>query len=302
MNVNTISPTTKAALLSLATIAACTEVYVEPITDRQVDRDSGGDGGAQATDDGGGNTPDSTSTSTGDGGDGGGTQARGTVYAVTFDRDLYAFEPATLVFNKIGALDCPEPRGDGLYPTGLAFDRSGTGWLLFDDGNLYNIDVTSAHCSMAPSAVGAALAKPSYGLAFVPDGQGSVGETLYVSTSNGIDAIDLSSSERRTIGTFGTGPSWLSALAGTSDGRLYGLLLPGQGPWVLSEIDTSSARILSSAPLPDAIEKGYAVASWGGDLWTFGWDGVDRYQPSIHTTTNVLPKPSFLVMAAAARP
>jgi DNA-binding beta-propeller fold protein YncE len=79
----------------------------------------------------------------------------------------------------------------------------------------------------------------------------------------------------------------------------------GPGP-TLVELDPSTAKVLSSTPVPGGAPKGYAVAPSGGALWVFTYptpsgSSIFRYDLSTQVISPVnVPGTPPLVMSAAA--
>jgi hypothetical protein len=203
------------------------------------------------------------------------------IYVVSEQNDLYQFAPATLTFTHIGTLDCPIDMSDPLStptPFSMAVDRSGTAWIVYDDGNVYNASTTNAHCTATgykPNQGG----YETFGMAFVSDTVGSSAETLYVSPDDGsgnglgIASIDVSTKVLTYIGNFDQTLGSMD-LTGRGDARFFGfangeLATPSQ-PTKVAEIDKSSGHILGVVTVPGiTVGDAWAFAQWGGDFWLF---------------------------------
>jgi len=241
-----------------------------------------GDGGSGAGFEGGGNAGGASSD--------GCSEAAKLVYVIGEGNTLYSFQPQELAIEEIGIVSCPQ-NGAGATPFSMAVDRSGTAWVLFNDGHIYHVDVTTAACTTTPYQPGQ-QGLTTFGMGFVADEPGSTKETLYVADyfGEGIAKIDTATYTLSPIIPFNALFS-AAELTGTGDARLFGFFQ--QSPIVIAEVDKSTGHILSQAPQPSVnIGSGWAFAFWGGDFWLFtsptGLSQVDRYQPSTGTTSTVL--------------
>jgi len=274
-------------------------------------------GGAGA----GGQTTSSASTATGQGGEdvitgsggGGGslpmdncTDAAKLIYVVGNGNELVSFHPPTLAFNTIGKLACPVQGGPATgipTPFSMAVDRTGSAWVLYDDGNLFRVDVTDASCKGTAYVPEQLSAYKQFGMGFVSDQVGSNEETLYLSSfaGEGIATLDLDTLKVTKVGYYDALDA-PAELTGTGDARLYGFFL--DDPVVVAELDKGSSHIVSQAPQAGMeIGVAWAFAFWGGDFYLFtspngGTSRVDKYSPSTGQTTLVLDDVGFEVVGA----
>jgi len=193
----------------------------------------------------------------------------------------------------------------------MAVDRNGTAWVVFLDGHLFKVKTSDASCT-ATSYVPGQSGFTTFGMGFASNFKGSADETLFVSSSSAsamnpatpqrLAKIDLTTLALSVVGTYDK-TNARAELTGTGDGTLFGAF---EGtPYVVSEIDKSSASILSMAP-QTAISyppngSNFAFAFWGGDFWLFVGPGsntdVFHYQPSTGMTTKISTE-SFEVVGA----
>ncbi len=191
----------------------------------------------------------SSSSSAASTGAGGGATGASCAFVYVLDTGfiLYAFDPKALTFTTIGTLDCPGVGEAGL--PGMAIDDDHVLWAAGAKDELYQIDPQNAHCTPTSFPPPAALTD-QVGIGFVAD-------TLYLSTEPSLYRVDQPSWQITDVGDFqpnpapgeGQGPS----LAGTSDGRLFGLWL---GPPTLGEIDPTSSAVLWSLPVVTSSGQG----------------------------------------------
>lgn len=235
---------------------------------------AGFQGGAPGT---GGGSPDDCS------------EASKLVYIIGAGNQLYSFAPQTLTVSPVGVVACPSA---GATPFSMAVDRAGTAWVVFSDGHLFAVDVTTAACTATSYAVGQ-QGLTTFGMGFVATSAGSDQEELFVADyfGSGIAPLDTSS---LTLGPVRDFDQLFAAaeLTGTGDARLYGFFQTS--PIIIGEIDKATGAVLSQAPQPTIdIGSGWAFAFWGGDFWLFtnptgAGSQIDQYRPSTGTTTTVL--------------
>jgi len=243
---------------------------------------SSGTGGAVSFLDGG--------TGTGGASGDGCSEAAKLVYVVGEGNELYSFYPPTLELHEIGIIDCPS---GGATPFSMAVDRSGTAWVLFSDGNIYHVDVTTAACTATSFVPDQVPDFDRFGMGFVADAPGSAAETLYIGSysGTGIAKIDTQTLEVIPVGSYDT-ISGAAEITGTGDARLFGFFTGA--PVTIAEIDKTDAHVLSKAPQPSvSIGSGWAFAFWGGDFWLFtaplGSSQITQYKPATSTTNVVVP-------------
>lgn len=244
-------------------------------SDDDDDADGGGfQGGAPGT---GGGAPDDCS------------EASKLVYIIGAGNQLYSFAPQTLTVSPVGQVSCPS---GGATPFSMAVDRAGTAWVIFSDGQLFAVDVTTAACTATAYAPGQ-QGLSTFGMGFVATTPGSEQEELYVADyfGSGIAPLDTAS---LTLGPVREYDQLYTAaeLTGTGDARLFGFF---QGtPIIIGEIDKNTGAVLSQAPQPTInIGSGWAFAFWGGDFWLFtnpsgAGSQIDQYRPATGMTTTVV--------------
>lgn len=230
-----------------------------------------GDGGSSGTI--GGNQPKT------DGGSNqaGCSEAAKLVYVVSDSNELFSFAPDKTAFTKIGQLDCPS---GGATPNSMAVDRSGTAWVNFSDGALFEVSTADASCKATSYQKGQG-GITRFGMAFATDSATSEEETLYVVGIEGVNGgrglakIDLKSMALTMLGDFsGSLEGQGAELTGTGDGRLFGFFTT-QPNATLAQIDkgtgaTSSATSLQGVNTGNA----WAFSFWGGDFWFYTSSGI----------------------------
>ena len=258
----------------------------------------GGSGTGTGTTGAGGAEPMIDAGGTGGGGPGGGCSVAATrVYLLAKGQELHSFDPATLALSKVGALACP---GSGAAtPFSMSVDRSGKAWVLYNDGQLFNVDTETAACQKTAFVSGQG-GFTKFGMGFVSDAVGGDAESLYVANADGIAKLDTTTLSIAPIGAFGFAA--MAELTGTADARLFGFFY-GFPPYI-AQIDNATSKPLAEAPL-DTIDAGtgFAFAFWGGDFWIFTATSdsdsqIHRYAPATQATTQVKASVGFKVVGA----
>jgi hypothetical protein len=213
------------------------------------------------------------------------------VYVIDSAGVLRRFDPPTLAFTRIGPLEC-----DG-SPYSMAVDRTAVAWVLFTNGRIARVDTRTGKCKPTSFTSPQNGFSAPFGMGFSTNGDADAGagESLFVS-AKGLATIDTQSLEIRPIGVYDT-LRGKAELTGTGDGRLFGAFegTSAQDPYVIAELDKTTARPLSQVPQPAITTNptggSLAFAFWGGDFFVFEGPGrfsdVFRYRPSDGTTTKV---------------
>jgi hypothetical protein len=220
------------------------------------------------------------------------------VYVIDVTGTLYRFDPPALTFTTVGTLACPSISS----PYSMAVDRNGQAWVVFQDGNLFQVDTKTAGCkatSYSPGQHGFL----TFGMGFSTDAPGGTAETLYVSDSGqqpdgtyqptkGLAKLDTATLALTPIAAYDAITA-RAEMTGTGDARLFGAF--EGSPYVVAQIQKTDAKILSQAPqstinyAPDM--SNFAFAFWGGDFWLFVGPGTSTdvfdYSPSAGTTKKV---------------
>jgi hypothetical protein len=211
---------------------------------------------------------------------------------------LYKFLPKTKSLTMVGPVVC----GTTANPFAMSVDRSLTAWVLFDSGQIYKVDTSTAKCSQTGFLPGQ-QGFTTFGMGFVADQQNSATETLFITqadaspSDNQLGSIDTTQSPPvlSLVGTYSGGGGLVGAAdaTGTGDGRLFGFFRTT--PTQIAQIDKATAKILGVAQLPGVtIGYAWAFAFWGGTFWLFTWDGVSasgsklqQYDPTTQMVSTV---------------
>ncbi len=194
------------------------------------------------------------------------------IYVVDSSSNTFArFDPATLTFTTIGTLSCPS--GFGVTPFSMAVDQNAVAWVLYDSGNLFQVDTSTASCQ-ATTFVPDQSDEQLFGMSFVF--QPTTGlDTLYIAgdpRNNG--STDLATVSFPSLAVSTIAPVDLAGgeLAGTGDGELWDFVPQGSGNGpVLAQLDPATAAVLTSLPLTNISSdfQSFAMKFWGGSFWIF---------------------------------
>jgi hypothetical protein len=197
------------------------------------------------------------------------------VYVVDSNGTFSSFNPREAgsgrAFTDKGPLRCPAM--GGAQPFSMSVDRDAKAWVVYDDGELFRVDVNSLACTRI------AVMSPSnakvYGMGFVTDIAGGSSDTLYIA-GNPVGS-SFTNSQFGTLATTAPFSVTLRAplvgspeLTGTGDAHLWAFF-PNVSPPVVSELDKRNGTTLRSfqAPMLMGTPAAWAFAFWGGDFWIF---------------------------------
>lgn len=235
------------------------------------------------------------------------------VYVVTSRNELYAFYPPDLGFRLVGTLACPA--GDAT-PFSMAVDRRGVAYVLFTDGNLFQVSTQTAACIATPFRPGQS-GFTTFGMGFAADSLAPGLERLFVADSSGgfgiptgsrLGSIDTAGFALSLIGPFvPTLPR--AELTGTADGRLFAYWPNGTAAvprGSIAEVDARTGAVRARTDVPvGTSQDAFAFAFYGGDFWMFNSaDGtsseVSRYRLADGATTTPVTFPETIVGAGVS--
>ncbi|MFO0678137.1 MAG: hypothetical protein U0169_16500 [Polyangiaceae bacterium] len=235
------------------------------------------------------------------------TDATRLVYLIAKDGTLLSFAPATLAFKTVGTLRCGVDAAS--LPFSMSVDRGGAAWILYDSGQLATASLADASCTLTPFARDQSGFR-TFGMGFSSDAREGSDETLFVVDylGKGLARIDRKSLALAEIAPFAGDLSGKAAeLAGTGDGRLFGLfrLAPSAR---LVELDKRTGHAISDEPLAGVLAgSDFAFSFWGGDFYFFTVDvkanpgatsRLTRYRPSDKSVTVLSEQIGFIVVGA----
>lgn len=220
------------------------------------------------------------------------------IYVIDRNATLLFFDPAKLTFTTIATVACPDP-GFG-QPFSMALDRTGTAWVVYDDGNLFRVDTDTGACE-ATSFVPGQHGFTTFGAGFASDSAGSKSETYFIdSDDDRLARIDVPTLTVHPIATLPAGQS--AELTGTGDGELWGFFrqaMPHMG-----RIDKQTGAIGPDFALPqlgDISQDAFAFGFFGGSFYAFlGASSTDvvRIDAATGTPERVLSNTGLLVVGA----
>jgi hypothetical protein len=240
--------------------------------------DTGGDAGFDATGDVGfdaspdvvvfedsfvppidGTTPDSSIMC----GDGGGVT---TAYLWAQSGLLYTFDPPTLTATPLGMVQCPSTSS----PWTLSVSRAGFAYMIYEDWNIYQVDLSTLACSTTPYVPGQLGFTGQEAIAV---SRGSATERLFVygmdvNQTPTLAVTDLTSFVLAPVGTVTPNPlAFPLDMQGDAFGRLFALSISGQ----LLDIASGSAALLGEDQTGFSdVGGGWAIMTWNDQLYFFG--------------------------------
>jgi hypothetical protein len=230
------------------------------------------------------------------------------VYAITSDDKLYSFYPPTAAFGFIGNVRCPGAIGGGVFS--MAVNRRGIAYVLYVSGDLFEVDTGTAACKKLPYVQGQS-GFTFFGMGFAANGDGGVGETLYIEgdpyypgeVAAGLASVDTTTWTVTPIGS-ATPPLAGGELTGTGGGDLYVFFYyptDTSGSRV-GHLDKGTGELLSSTFLsaPTIPGNSFAFAYWGGDFYLFTDGTVTEFTPSTGATSVVATMSDMIVGAGVS--
>jgi hypothetical protein len=246
------------------------------------------------------------------------------IYVITEQNILYSFYPPTLAFEQIGTIACPTvgtTTNGPPEPFSMAVDNRGVAYVVFDDGELFQVSTANASC-VATTFTQDQDGFCDFGMGYSGD-MTDAGETLYVAADPaldnncpgaGVDQATLASVDPNLrvhpIGPF-TGASVVGAeLTGTGAGQLfafYSHVANTDPDSYIGQIDKTTGAVTAESVLTGVSQgDGWAFAFWGGDFYAFvsatgsGFSDVWRYRPSDQSVMHLLTMQNVIVGAGVS--
>jgi hypothetical protein len=208
--------------------------------------------------------------------DGGGVT---TAYLWAASGLLYTFDPPTLTATPLGMVNCPSNNS----PWTLSVSRAGFGYMIYEDWNIYQVDLSTLNCSTTPYV--------PFQLGFTGEeaiavSRGTATERLFV---YGVDSnqtptlavTDLTSFVLSPVGAITPNPmAFPLDMQGDAFGRLFALSESGQ----LLDIASGSGSLLGEDQTAfDDADGGWAIMTWNDELFFFGGSQGTIYQYDLTT-------------------
>lgn len=205
------------------------------------------------------------------------SEAAKLVYVVESNKTVSSFNPQWVgkanPFTTIGQINCPAS-GNG-QPFSMSVDRNAQGWVIYDNGELFTVDLTQASLPCTKTSFSPQQGVARFGMGFVADNPQGSNDTLFISGS-GLKS-DLTSTTFATLAT--TAPYAITTLAtlngapeltGTGDAKLWAFF-PNVTPPQVVQLNKTNGSALTTFDAPSLQGKptAWAFAFWGGDFWIF---------------------------------
>lgn len=188
-------------------------------------------------------------------------------------KQLSAFDPETSKFDDLGILRCPSSGS----PFSMAVARDNTAWVLFNNGDIFHVDLDTLRCDPTGFLRGQ-QGFTTFGMGFVSDTPGGDAETLYIASGpdgtgarGQLGTINLDTMKVRPLGTLPMMDS--PELTGTGQAELWGFT-PNIAVPLVAQIDKRNAAYSNAFRLPALMSsnqspRAWAFAYWGGSFFIF---------------------------------
>jgi hypothetical protein len=198
-----------------------------------------------------------------------------TAYLLAYDGTLFAFDPGSLETRSLGVVSCVA--STTIRPYAFTVAAPGTAYVLYDDGNIYAVDLTTLDCEPTRYQQNQLDLNWHVGITV---GAGTAADRLYYygqGASPLLAVSDLTSFQLFELGPTGSGLTALPAdLKSDAYGRLFALGAGG----VLQQLDPATGAILGQDSTGfDCDQNGWALLPYDGQLYFVSGPagGVSRY-------------------------
>jgi hypothetical protein len=222
------------------------------------------------------------------------------IYTFDSSNTLSRFDPATLSFTDIGSLNCSA----NSYPFSMSVDENGIAWVLYGDGNLFQVDTATASCyatSYGPDQQGYSV----FGMGDIFQSPAGA-DTLYIAGGAQVGAASarLGSVDFATLQVTDIAPLQIGwpELSGTGDGELWGFVPGSESPGgtsVVAQIDPTTGDTLQTYLLPNVPNSGsWAMKFHGDSFWIFESNQIFEVQRSDGSETTAVEDDGRTVVGA----
>ncbi len=203
------------------------------------------------------------------------------IYVVDDAYTLLSFDPRTNTFAEVGALRCRAGdswpvfnNGAPATPFSMAVDRQARAWVLYSSGEIFWVDTQTGTCSRSPYTPGSDGFE-LFGMAFVSDGPGTGGETLFIAGGDAaydrglrLGSVDPDGGGAARIGGLAA-HDFGAELTGNGNGELWAYW-PGLQSSI-DQLDKSTGQALHTYNVPPLFSQpqAWAFAHWGGRYFIF---------------------------------
>ncbi|MGO8997933.1 MAG: hypothetical protein ACLQVI_31825 [Polyangiaceae bacterium] len=185
---------------------------------------------------------------------------------------LYTFDPTTLATQELGVVSC----GNSQLPWTLSVSRAGYAFMVYQDWNIYRVDLTTLACTSTPYVVGQLGFTAEEAIAVSRD---EAAERLYVYDLNvnqvpALAVSDLTSFVLSSIGPVTPNPnSFPVDMQADAYGRLFVLSEEG----VLIQVDAVTGAVIGQDQTSFQAAGSWAVMTWNDEIFFFGGGEAYRY-------------------------
>ncbi len=186
----------------------------------------------------------------------------------------------------------------------MAIDQNAVAWVLYGDGELFQVDTSTAACQ-ATSFMPGQSDLVEFGMSFVF--QPTTGlDTLYIAGGGPLydnSSLDLATVSFPSLVANPIAPVALGGgeLAGTGDGELWDFIPGGgaNGGPVFAQLDLATADVIATLPLNITSDfDSFATKFWGGSFWVFIDDQVYQVPRTTGVASLVLDGDGYQIVGA----
>lgn len=218
-------------------------------------------------------------------------------YLVTQTAQVYTFDPASLATSLVGQLACPSGNG---VPWTMTVSTSGRAYLMYEDWDIYEVDLSTLACTRAAYAPGQLGLVANVGITVCPN---SGSESLYylgapsAAASLILAVSDLTTFALAEVGSVVPTPTeHVLDIRADAFGRIFGLGQHG----TLVQIDRTTGTVVTEAATGFNASN-WALLAYGAELYFFSGSDVSRYDLGTKQLTT-LGNIGIQVVGASAAP
>jgi len=176
---------------------------------------------------------------------------------------LYSFDPPTLTAVPLGMVECPTTAS----PWTLSVSRDGFGYMIYEDWNIYRVDLATLACETTPYQP---FQLGFTGQEAIAISRGSSAERLFVygnpAAGPTLAVTDLTNFVLTPVGIVNPNPNAFPLdMQGDAFGRLFGLSSSGQ----LLQIDSATAALMGEDQTLFTAQGSWAVMTYNEQIYFF---------------------------------
>jgi hypothetical protein len=205
-----------------------------------------------------------------------------TAYLLDESGALYTFSPATLQTELMGTPDC----GTTDLPWTVSVSREGVAYLVFEDWNIYAVDLATLACHVTTFQAGQLGISEEFAIAV---SRATPTERMFVyGQPLGAPGPILTSTDLTSFVLTEVGPVLPLTMPETAfdmQADLLGHLFVFTADGFLTEIDATTAAVTSSSQtgFPPSGDETWAVMTYQNQVYMFADLQVARYDDTTHT-------------------